>query len=144
MFNKDAVVNPPEKVAEPPLSVETMSVGQLLELRARVQARLPMKLSDLDLEAELMLQYTQGKLLLNLVSTDEDTPANQKAQVQNSCAATLEQLVKLQTRLYDAERMKRIEQALIKAVKAHLPLEGQEQFFAAYEKIYNETGEKRA
>ena len=98
-----------------------------------------MKLHDLNLESELVLQYMAAQALQTLVATDDDIPANQRAQVQNSCAAALEQLAKLQGKLYTSERLKNIEQALIKAVKAHLPTEGQEAFFDAYEKIYLET-----
>ena len=139
MFNEVAMLegqSPPTPAAPPP--VETMTLEQLLDLRAQVQARLPMKLTDLNLEAELVLQYQQGKVLLNLVTSDKDTPANQRAQVQNSCAATLEALSKLQLKIYTAERLKKIEQILIKVVKAHLPAEAQAAFFDAYERSYEE------
>jgi uncharacterized protein (UPF0147 family) len=136
MFDKDRLLQPSEKATDP-LDVERMEIDQLLELRARIQARLPMRLNEIDLEGELMLQYQQGRALLAKIINDSGTPANQKAQVQNSCASTLESLLKMQIALHTAERMKRIEQLLIKVVKT-LPREQQEAFFAAYEKLNEE------
>ena len=118
-----------------------MSVSDLIELRREVEAFIPAKaLADLNLEKEIVIQYQSAQALLNSVSTDEGVPANQKATVQNSCANTLDQLLKMQVRIHTSERLKRIEQSLIKVVKT-LPKEQQEQFFADYERIYTMDNE---
>lgn len=134
MFDPDKLDAAPVATEDPFDFVATLEQEQLLELRARIQARLPMSLTDLDLESELVLQYQQGKVLLAKVINDHGTPANQKAQVANSCAATLQSLVKMQTTLHDAERMKKLEQILIKVIRT-LPKEQQEAFFQRYEQL---------
>ena len=68
----------------------------------------------------------------NDVIDDDDTPANQKAQVANSLSAALVNLVKLQGDVHSSERMKRIESILIDTLK-DLPVEAVEAFLANYE-----------
>lgn len=110
-------------------------INALLRARAEIDARLPAsKLADLDLETEVVLQYQQTKQLL-LDVLGGSSPANQKAQVANSCASILDQLIKMQARLYSAERLKAIEAALIKTLKT-LPQDTQEAFFVQYERNY--------
>ena len=62
-------------------------------------------------------------------------PANQKAQLINSCASLLSQMTKTQTELYGAERLKRMEQALIETLKT-MDLKIYEQFMVAYSELY--------
>lgn len=129
------------KKPDPNKDLASMSVSDLIELRREVEAFIPAKaLADLNLEKEIVIQYQSAQALLNSVSTDEGVPANQKATVQNSCANTLDQLLKMQVRIHTSERLKRIEQSLIKVVKT-LPKEQQEQFFADYERIYTMDNE---
>jgi hemoglobin-like flavoprotein len=142
LFHAEQLSNPPQR-AKDPLDVEHLTEEELFDVLSRVYQRLPMQLTDLNLEQELMLQYRQTKLLMHSVVNDKATPANQRAQVANSCASVLDQINKMQTRLYTAERLKMIEQALVKAVKQHLPAEAQAQFFEAYEKIYNNEEAKK-
>lgn len=136
MFDPEKLSSPPSK---PPdiNDVALMSVAQLLELRGKIDARLPTKLSDLNLETEIIMQLHRTKELMNttLSGSDNVTPANQKAQVVNSCSAQLEQLIKMQVKLYSAERIKGIEQMVIRALRT-LPREAQEAFFAEYDAIY--------
>lgn len=118
------------------LAIEKLDLEGLLELKCRIEAMLPpTKLAELDLEGEVVMQYHRAKALMTTVVADEATPANQKAQVANSCASVLDQLIKMQTRLYSAERVKALEAALIKALKT-LPSETQALFIETYEKIY--------
>jgi hypothetical protein len=127
----DSVVTPSSSTTD----LEKMDVGQLLDLRQRIEALLPArKLADIDLEQEIVLQYLAAQALMQKTSIAVDIPANQKAQVQNSCASILDQLLKMQTRIYSAERMKAIEQVLIKVLKT-LPEEAQRQFFHDYERM---------
>jgi hypothetical protein len=60
--------------------------------------------------------------------------AQQKAAVANACSSSLAQLVKMQTELHNAERLKMIEQALIQVMRDQ-PEAIQLAFFDKYERI---------
>lgn len=115
--------------------LDGMGVRELLDLRSRVDAKLPARdLKDIDLERELVLQLMATQELQREVLQREDTPANQLAQVSNAVQAALTNLVKMQGEVYRSERLKRIESALVDTLKAHLPHDAQVTFFAAYER----------
>jgi uncharacterized protein (UPF0147 family) len=112
-----------------------MTRDQLLELKELLDQRLPtMSLSELNLEHELLLQYERVKQLQQDVLNDDSVPANQRAQVANSVASTLQHLIKMQTEYSTAERFKAIEALMIKAMK-RLPIEVATEFLAEYERI---------
>jgi hypothetical protein len=128
----------PETV-QGPVEIEKLPLQDLLALRARVHAALPAtRLVDLNLETEVIVQFLQVKALLQDVLTEGDTPANQKAQVANSCQAILDQLTKRQLQLYGTERVKAIEQCVIRCMKK-LPDAAQRAFFEDYERTYMEA-----
>lgn len=115
-----------------------MPVAELLELRAQIDEKLPVKdLSDVDLNRELVLQMLQTQRLQSDVLKDDETPANQRAQVANAVAAIIAQLAKLQTEVYTSERLKRIEQVVIEAVRS-MPLEQQANWMAGYRRLCGE------
>lgn len=91
-------------------------------------------LADLNLEHELLDQYDRVKKLQTEVLQDDEVPVNQRAQVANTVATTLQQLVKMQTDYYNAERFKAIEALVLKAIKT-LPKEVAEKFVEDYERI---------
>lgn len=96
------------------LEIEDLDLSGLLELRERIDQRLPAKnLVDMDLEEELVIQLQSVKALQQRVSDNANVPANQKAQIASTCATILAQLTKLQANTYDSERFKQIEQLLI-------------------------------
>lgn len=74
-------------------------------------------LAHLDVEKELLEQFRVGKALLSAV-INEDTNGGQKAQVYNSVNSTLSQITANRTKLYDSERVKKLEQALVKTLQA--------------------------
>lgn len=118
------------------IPVESLSVSDLLLLRQRIDAKLPAtSLSELNLEQELVIQFMSVKELLNDVSRDVMTPANQKAQVINSLSSVLLQMTKSQTDLYNAERIKKIERAVIE-VLGKISQKLAEEFLESYEKHY--------
>ena len=118
-------------------ALEEFNVAELIELLKRVKARLPAtKLKDLDLEEELVLHFLDLKELMTVVLYDDDTPANQKAQIANTCASLLQQMTKSQATLYSAERVKRMEVALLKSLHG-MPQDILEDFLERYEKIYS-------
>jgi hypothetical protein len=134
---KIIALNPdlPKPAAKAAPRIDTLSIPDLLALRAQIDAALPAAaLADLDLESELVVQYQTIKELQNRTLGDDETPANQKAQVANACAAVLGQLVKMQAEFYTAERFKSIEGLMVKALKT-LPLEHAEQFLRDYEAL---------
>lgn len=92
------------------------------------------KLSDINLESELLGQYEKVCKLQKDVIDDEDTPVNQRAQVANAVASTLQQLLKMQTEFYTSERFKALEALMIKALKK-MPQEAAEAFVAEYEEM---------
>lgn len=90
-------------------------------------------LSELKIDDELAKIYSQAtSFLANIGYTD--TPANQVAQVINTISTILKEISKTQTDLYNAERSKRIEAAVIQAIKV-APKESQDIFFDEYERI---------
>ncbi len=120
--------------------LETLSVNELLEWRASIDKLLPARsLAELDLEEEVLLQFARTKALYDRVAEDSNTPANQRAQVANSCTSILDQLIKMQAKLYGAERVKALEQVLIRVLKT-LPEAAQTEFFSRYERALEELG----
>lgn len=114
------------------LNIEIMDQSELLRLRGEIDKRLPATLQDLDLERELLHQFVRVKELQEVVLDDDRVAANQKAQVASAVAATLQQLVKMQTDWNTSERLKEIEGRLIKAL-VKMPNEYLEDFFEWYE-----------
>lgn len=105
------------------LDLSGFSVEELESLYNKLSDVLPSQtLLDVNLEHELLLLLRKGQQLLQDVLSDPDVPANQKAQVVNSLANTLEQLTKMQVSVHDSEKIKRVEQVFSKTLRA-LPRE---------------------
>lgn len=116
-------------------AVNDMPEEEFMKLAAAVDKRRPTRsMADLDLEHELIAQYDLVRTLQSDVITDDDVPVNQRAQVANAVASTLQQIVKMQSDFYTAERFKAIEALVIKAIRT-LPKEVAEQFLEEYERI---------
>lgn len=90
------------------------------------------KLSNLDLEQEILEQYYAAKEFLQSLDVYEVQP-NQIAQTYAVVTNILKELTKTQTDLYSAERVKAMENALIATVKT-MPQSQQEKFFTLYER----------
>lgn len=117
------------------LSLDDLDVGGLLALRDEIDQRLPaLKLTDMSLDEELILQFMRVRDLQTKVLDDSRISAQQKSTVVNSVASTLAQLIKLQTDLHNAERFKAIENLMVKTIK-RLPLEVANEFLAEYERL---------
>lgn len=130
MFDDDLPAPGKGKTSAPLL--DDMGVGDLLMLRADIDARLPAtKLSQMNLEEELVIQFLTVKELQNDVLNSNEE-ANKKAQVANTVAATMQQLVKMQTELHTAERLKEIESRLIRCLNK-VPEQYLREFFEWYE-----------
>lgn len=90
------------------------------------------ELKELNLDSELLTNYQSAKEYLEQIRYDESTQPNQVAQVMNTINAILKEIVKMQTELYDAERVKKMELALVATMKAQ-PVDVQRQFFELYD-----------
>jgi hypothetical protein len=135
MAIKDYSMKP--KAAELADPLEGLDDEQLLALRHRLDKKLNLDLTKLNLADELGSQYRAGTLLLSSVQEDKDVPANQRAQVFNSVSAMLEKIVKQQKIVYSAERLKRFESAFIKVLE-ELPLDLKRKFFDMYGEFLQE------
>ena len=113
-----------------------MSQAELRRLRAEIDRLLPDKLTlgEMDMPSELMSQFQVVKELQDSVINDSEVPANQRAQCAGAVASTLQQLVKMQSDFYTAERFRCIENLMIQYMKK-LPLDEANRFLDEYEKI---------
>ena len=93
-------------------------------------------LATLNLDSELYSMYARAKNYLDdLQMGDDNTPANQVSQVMNTITAILKEIVKMQTDLYNAERVKKLEAAMIEALKNTATEEVQDAFFTELERL---------
>ena len=119
-----------------------MPVETLLRYKLEIESCLPStKLRDVDVEAELVSQLRIAqRLQAKVLDYDEDSiPLNQIVQAVNSVSAVIEKLAKLQIELAEAENLKKMEAALIKAVHG-LPTEAVEAFFSRYDREADQIG----
>jgi hypothetical protein len=109
--------------------ISALNQAELLDLHAKVEARITgLRLSEVNLEKETLLQFQRAKTLQEKANDTKDVPVNQLAQVQNSIRTILESLGKMQMELHDSETIKRWKAALVRVVKAQ-PKEFQAAFF---------------
>ena len=114
----------------------------LLRYKLEIESCLPStKLRDVDVEAELVTQLRLAqRLQAKVMDLDgDDVPLNQIVQAVNSVSSIIERLARLQIDLIDAENLKRMEAAFVKAVEG-LPDNAIEDFFVRYDKIAKEIG----
>lgn len=138
MLKNESLKTPESSKQRQQTDLQNLSVDELLSLRSEIDELLPARaLGDIDLEHELVVQFLAVKSLQANVLQDDNTAANQKAQVANAVASTLQQLVKMQSEHYNAERFKRIEALLVKSMKL-MPVEAAEAFLNEYEELARE------
>lgn len=78
-------------------------------------------LGKFNLEEKLLAQFAAVEKLRDLTLKDKTTPVNQKAQVFNSCTQILNHLARLMTEVYNAERLKKFEAALLYTLDTMAP-----------------------
>lgn len=119
-----------------------MNQADLLTLHAKVESKLVgIRLSEVNLEKETLIQFQRAKQLQEDASTTTDVPMNQRAQVQNSLANLLTSLAKMQMDLHDSESIKRWKAALVRVVK-ELPKEQHAKFFDLIDHAAAETNKE--
>jgi hypothetical protein len=117
---------------------EVVTLQALLAERARINAMLPpATFNDINVEEELMLQFQLAKELQMNVMSSLDVPANQQAQVLNTCVSALAKIQDTQAKFYSQERFKRIEAMLIAQLKKW-PVEMATEFIEEYAKMLEE------
>lgn len=120
------------------LNLASMPQVEILRLRDECNALLPpTSIKDLDMAKELAEQFHRVKILQQEAAEDDDTPTNQRAQVANTVASTLKALVNLQAEAYNVEQFRKMEAALVRALRT-LPKPQQDEFFKAYGKAAEE------
>lgn len=92
-------------------------------------------LADLDLEKELLDNYNDAQDILSNLNPDV-TPGNQLSQAMNVINGILKDIMKMRTDLYNAERIKKIETAIIFALKQYPEL--QETFMTEYKRLVSQ------
>ena len=111
---------------------EMIALKDLLDAQEMEENRMH-SLGDINLEHELMSQYAKVKKLQTDVLIDDSVPANQRAQVANAVASTL------QLDLDRESKLKLMEGCLIEAIKM-LPEETKVAFFEEYERRAKHAG----
>lgn len=113
----------------------------LLALRNRIDSLLTTDIGQLNLTEELGLQFRAGKALLAVVQEDDETPANQKAQVFNAVSAMLSKIIDQRQFVFNAERLKRFEAAILKTLEAIEDENAKHVFFDLYAEFLENRGE---
>lgn len=90
-------------------------------------------IETLDSQTELIHQFNRAKRLQTDTINNNTISPEKRAAVIRTVTVILSHIVRSQTELYNAERLKRLERALITVVKT-LPKEAQEAFFNEYER----------
>lgn len=106
--------------AQPTVSINLslLSEKELLRLRTQIDEVLGIgSLKSIDLGEELSVQLRTAKMLLQEALADDETAFGQKAQTAMVLQRLLQDLVKMRTELYNAERLKELEQMLIDAFR---------------------------
>lgn len=128
----DSAEQVPQKSADP---LDGLDIQGLLALRARIGTKIPpLSIAEMNLEEELVIQYYSAKALVAAVAGDDLVPTNQKAQVQNSCAAILKTLADVKVAVFSAERVQAIQLALEKAFQGESE-EVKKRFFERYARL---------
>ena len=125
-----------QEQAETEFDITRLSEVDLLLLHQRVVELMPKNtMQNTNFVEELMAQYTLVKALLNDVLSDKKkgVPENQKAQIVNSCNATLKAVIEMQAQVYTTERLKRIESIIVEVFESE-PEEVRKKFLEKYEK----------
>lgn len=99
--------------------------------RRAAPAQLAESLAELNLEDELLIQYSKANALLSDAEYDETIPLNQKAQAQNSIVAILSAIIKNQEAVRNMAEVNVLETALGDTLKEFPEIK--EAFLARYE-----------
>ena len=137
MINDEKTIKFEQEVADRPPSRfhwKDFPVSLLLQYRDEINAVLPpTELSKMNMEEEVVLQYRAIRELQTDIIGEETIPANQKAQVANAVASSLNKLAEMQNSLYSSERFKTIENIMIRML-SKLPEDVAAEFLSEYEK----------
>lgn len=106
---------------------------QMRIIRSKIDELLPRAgLDTLNLEEELVSNYQLTVTLYQDLINDDEVPANQKAQVVNSCNAMLKTIADLQESVHGTEKVKRLQQVFVATLKQ---LPNAEEALTIYERL---------
>lgn len=114
--------------------LEELSLHKSAAAPAPIVMAAATSLKTLNLDNELFQNYQEAKLYLDIVLSDGSIPPNQVAQTFNTITAILKEIVKTQTEVYNAERIKNLEDAIVTALKLTSE-DVQEAFFTEFERL---------
>lgn len=97
--------------------------------------QVPTNFSEINLEQELLHQFTKAKQLLEDAEFDDNVPHNQKVQNVNSVNTIITNIINQQEKVYNIERMKKLEDCLIATLQKFPDLK--DDFLAAYKGALN-------
>lgn len=118
-----------------------MSVSELTRHMSDIRACLPpLDIAEINLEQQLVLQLHVISELQSRVISNEGIQLNQRVQAASALTKVLGDLADRQVAVYNSERMKKLESALIRAVRDHMDEEAATAFLASYAKIAAEAG----
>lgn len=113
-----------------------MSVAELTRHMSELRACLPpTELVNINVEEQMLLQYAVMREFQEQIIADPEIAANQRAQVGSAVSKLILDIADRQKEVYASERIKRLETALIRACRDHMPEEGCQQFLMAYHRI---------
>ena len=94
----------------------------------------------LDAQSELLYQYNVAKRLLAEAEYNDGIPLNQKAQALNTISSILGNIIKTRTDLYNAERLRLLEETLVEVLQEFPSISAQ--FLPLYEARLQIKGKK--
>lgn len=102
------------------LIAEMEDESDLYHLKLIIEGKLPpLDLEKLDLETELATQLRDARALMANTVHNRFVPANQKAQTIGMVTRALGAIAEAQTKVYNAERVKVMENALMVTLRDH-------------------------
>lgn len=113
------------------LTLHTPKAAALEVMMPKV--RTSRNLKGLNLDTELHNNYCEARDYLDMVLANDEFPPNQVAQVFNTLNSIMKEIVRAQTEVQNAEKVKNLEQAMIFALKKTCSEETQNAFFEEFE-----------
>lgn len=124
MFDEPTQPPPEPTELQPKITVDwdALPLNDLIDYRTQINnalsRRAPMSLVDLNVETELLLQFSVLTRLQSTIIDSEEVPVNQKASVAGAVGTILTRIADRQDSVHRSERFKEVEHALIRWLMA--------------------------
>lgn len=110
-----------------------------MRLYTLLTGTMELEVKNLNLTEEVGLQFKQAKFFLSTLMTDEDIPANHKAQALNTVTRLLHTMTDMREKIYGQERQKKFDAAWLRTMR-ELPKHQQETFMELFGEHLNDRG----